>query len=373
MNKWSIGLMTGTVLDGFIDIAAIRSNGVTIDEFGPYELVAYPDDIRPLLVEAMDAARAWNFEGPEPAIFREAETRLSKAQAEAVAHFLEQQGISPSEVEVIGFHGQTVLHAAPTPERKGATRQLGDGQLMADHLGIDVVYDFRSADVENGGQGAPLAAVYHQALLRSLPRKAHWAILNLGGVGNISAVEGDTLIAFDTGPANAPINDWIYQHSGKIMDKDGVLAANGQVDEPRLERLLRHPYFTAPYPKSLDRFDFMASMADGLNEADGAATLTAFTAGAVAKGIALLSERPEGLIVCGGGRRNPTLMKEIAQRCQLDVIPAEEVGLRGDAVEAECFAFLAERTLHDLPLSFPGTTGVAAPQRGGRIARARKL
>ncbi len=202
-----------------------------------------------------------------------------------------------------------MLHRAPQPGRLGATRQLGDGELMHRLLGVKVAYDFRSADVRAGGQGAPLAAIYHQALLRRLGAHGDIAVLNLGGVANITWWDGaDRLIAFDTGPASAPLNDFVKGLGLGDMDRDGALAFQGKVDEARLEKLLAHPYLHAPYPKSLDRFDFPASMADGLSAADGAATLTAFTASAVGKGLDLLPQRPNKLVVCGGGRHNPAIM-----------------------------------------------------------------
>lgn len=367
--RWAIGLMTGTVLDGNIDIAAIRSDGESVVEFGPWRLSPYRPEIRALLADAVEAALAWRFEGPEPAVFAQAERALTLAQAEAVAGFLAAEGIAASEVAAVGFHGQTVLHRAPTRERQGDTRQLGDGALMAQRLGIDVVYDFRTADVRAGGQGAPLVASYHAALLRSIKAGQETAVLNLGGVGNLSAfADADRVLAFDTGPGNAPLNDWIKRHGKGEMDRDGAFALAGTVDEARLARLLEHPYLFAPYPKSLDRHDFTAAMADGLSFADGAATLTAFTAGAVGRGLDLLPVRPQRLIVCGGGRRNPAIMMALNARSGAEAIPAEAVGWRGDAIEAECFAFLALRRLAGLPISFPLTTGVPAPMTGGKIA-----
>ena len=369
---WAVGLMTGTVLDGNIDIAAIRTDGQGVAAFGPWRLSPYRPELRELLARAVAAARDWRFEGPEPALFAEAEQALTLAQAEAVAAFLAAEGIAREEVAAIGFHGQTVLHRAPAPGRRGDTRQLGDGALMARHLGIDVVYDFRSDDVRAGGQGAPLAASYHAALLAGLGGDPETAVLNLGGVGNLSAFDAQgRILAFDTGPGNAPLNDWIGRHGRGEMDRDGAFALAGRVDEARLARLLDHPYLAAPYPKSLDRHDFTAAMADGLSFEDGAATLTAFTAGTVGRGLDLLPVRPRRLIVCGGGRRNPAIMAALAARSGAEAVPAEAVGWRGDAIEAECFAFLAMRRLAGLPISFPLTTGVPAPMSGGRIARTR--
>jgi anhydro-N-acetylmuramic acid kinase len=361
--------MTGTVLDGNIDVALLKTDGERIETFGAYTLAPYPQPIRSLLEETLAAARKWNFDGPEPAIFAEAEAALTRAQSAAVKDLVESAGLAMTDIGVVGFHGQTVLHRAPQPGRIGATRQLGDGELMHEILGTKVAYDFRSADVRAGGQGAPLSAAYHAALLRSLGPDGDTAVLNLGGVANITWWDGaDSLIAFDAGPANAPLNDFVKALGLGEMDRDGALAASGTVDEARLTTLLRHPYLTVPYPKSLDRFDFTAAMADGLSPADGAATLTAFTTGAVGKALDLLPHRPKKLVVCGGGRRNPTIMAMLQTRAGVEAVPAEAVGWRGDAVEAECFAFLAVRVLRGLPISFPTTTGAPVAMQGGRLA-----
>jgi len=360
--------MTGTVLDGMIDIAAIRTDGETVHEFGPWTLAPYPPEIRDLLARTLAAAQGWQFDGPDPALFQHAEAALTRAQSAAVTGFLAQTGIAASDVSVIGFHGQTVLHRAPQPGHPGNTRQLGDGALMARLTGIDVVHDFRTADVRAGGQGAPLAASYHAALLASLGAPATTAVLNLGGVGNLTWRGGaGQLVAFDTGPANAPLNDWVGRATGEAMDRDGALARSGRVDEARLSRLLDHLYLAAPYPKSLDRFSFGAGMVDGLSLEDGAATLAAFTAGTVGCALDLLPERPTQLIVCGGGRKNPAIMEAIRTRAHVERVMAESVGWRGDAIEAECFAFLAVRSRRGLPISYPTTTGVPRPMTGGRL------
>lgn len=366
---WTVGLMTGTVLDGNIDVALLKTDGERVVEFGPYTLAPYPPTIRRLLEATLAQARQWNFEGPDPAIFAEAEDALTRAQSAAVRQHVEASGLAMSDIGVVGFHGQSVLHRAPRPGRIGATRQLGNGALMNELLGVKVAYDFRSADVRAGGQGAPLAAIYHQALLRGLGTMGETAVLNLGGVANVTYWDGsDTLIAFDTGPANAPLNDFMKERGLGDMDRDGALARSGTVDEARLTTLLQHPYLSAPPPKSLDRFDFTSAMADGLDPATGAATLTAFTAGAVGKGLDLLPTRPARLVVCGGGRHNPLIMEMLKTRAGVDAMPAEAVGWRGDAIEAECFAFLAARVIRGLPISFPSTTGVPRPMTGGRVA-----
>ncbi len=369
---WAVGLMTGTALDGMIDVALLRTDGESIAELGPWSLEPYGDAAMALIPQAVAAARAWQFDGPEPTIFAEAERVLTRAQSVAVRNLVAKSRLRPADIRIIGFHGQTMLHRAPGHGKHGRTLQLGDGALMARVTGVDVAHDFRSHDMTLGGQGAPLVPVWHVALLKHAGLAPPVAALNLGGVGNVTWWGGgDQVVAFDTGPANGPLNDWINQHGAGSFDRDGKIAASGTVDEVRLARLLDHPYFATKPPKSLDRFDFQANMADGLSLADGAATLTAFSAAAIGLGLDVLPQRPDRLIICGGGRKNPALVREIVQRADVLVIDSDSVGWRGDAVEAECFAYLAVRTLRGLPISFPMTTGVARPSPGGRIALAR--
>jgi len=371
-SGWAVGLMTGTVLDGYIDVALLKTDGERITEFGPYVLEPYQNGVVDLLNETLQAALAWQFNGPEPSIFAEAEKLITEEQSKAVLTVLDRAGLGASDINVVGFHGQSVLHRAPANGEPGRTRQLGNGQLMSELLDIPVAWDFRSADVAAGGQGAPLAPVYHQALLEqaaeSLSDKT--AVLNLGGVANLTWWNGnDVLVAFDTGPANAPVNDWVGQHTSGTMDVDGKLAAAGDVDEQRLSELLDHPYFLSNYPKSLDRFDFPSSMAKGKNLQDGAALLTAFSAAAVGVALDQLPQRPDTLVLCGGGRRNPSLVKALQERASVCTVDADDIGWRGDAIEAECFAFLATRVLRKLPLSFPATTGVREPCCGGKLSK----
>lgn len=366
---WTVGLMTGTVLDGNIDVALLRTDGESVLEFGPYTLAPYDWDIRDLLSACLDEARTWRFVGPEPGIFSEAEERITLAQSDAVRALVEEAGLSMEQIAAVGFHGQTVLHRAPGEGRIGQTRQLGNGELMAQILGTRVVYDFRSTDMAAGGQGAPLSAVYHGALLGNLDTGSRTAVLNLGGVANVTARDSNgDLVAFDTGPANAPINDFVAHIGHGEMDRDGALAAAGRVDESRLREQLNHPYLGRPIPKSLDRFDFGYEWVLDLPPEDGAATLTAFTAGAVGRGLDLLPERPDRLIVCGGGRHNPTLLGMLETYAGVAAEKAEVVGWQGDAIEAQCFGFLALRRLRALPASFPQTTGVPEPMTAGHIA-----
>jgi anhydro-N-acetylmuramic acid kinase len=360
-----IGLMSGTSLDG-VDAALIETDGEDIARPLAGLTIPYSAETRAQLRAALDEARDVAEGASVPQAIREAERTLTEAHVAAVEALLQKAGLAADAVALIGFHGQTILHK---PDQHW-TWQIGDGALLARKTGIDVINDFRTADVKAGGQGAPLAAIYHQALLKRIGAAADTAVLNLGGVANITWWDGgETLIAFDTGPANAPSNDWVKQQGLGEMDQDGALAASGTVDEARLSELLEHAFLSAPYPKSLDRFSFTAEMAEGLSPANGAATLAAFTAAAVGKGLDLLPQRPTRLIVCGGGRKNPTIMKMLAERAKVTVVPAEEVGWRGDAIEAECFAFLAVRTLRGLPISFPSTTGVPEPMTGGVVMK----
>ena len=366
---WYAGLMTGTVLDGQIDIAFLKTDGDTISEFGPATMIPYADADRRVIAAAVDAAQNWNFAGAEPPIFADAERALTRAQAGAVIETADAHGIHLADVAAVGFHGQTVLHRPPTGTRKGQTRQLGDGALMAAMIGRPVVFDFRSGDVAAGGHGAPLCPCYHAALLRRADADERVAVLNLGGVGNITWQGKDgRLIGFDTGPANAPIDDWVRMHDAGTMDDSGRIAAGGTVDNSRLDRILNESYFSESPPKSLDRNAFSASLADGLSLTDGAALLTALAAAAVARAVDVLPVRIERLIVCGGGRHNPILMQAIAKATGVTTDPADSVGWRSDAVEAECFAYLAARHMAGLPVSHPQTTGVSIPMPAGRLA-----
>jgi anhydro-N-acetylmuramic acid kinase len=359
-----LGLMSGTSLDG-IDLALIETDGETVTKFGPAATVPYADDLRALGRAAKDAAQAHVPGADEPAPVREAAHRLTRAHAEAVARFRAEHDLADDAVDLVAFHGQTVLHR---PEQRW-TWQIGDGAMLARLVGRPVVSDFRSADVAAGGQGAPLVPLYHRALAVSAGLDRPVAILNLGGVGNVTWVDphGADPVAFDTGPGNALIDDWVHAHGLGHMDEGGRIAARGRADEGLVARLLEHPYFDAPPPKSLDRDDFRTSPLAGLSVEDGAATLAAFTAAAVAAARAHFPQAVAAWYVTGGGRHNPTLMSALAARLDAPVATVETLGWRGDALEAEAFAFLAARAVRGLPLSLPTTTGVPAPQTGGRL------
>ncbi|WP_294391705.1 anhydro-N-acetylmuramic acid kinase [uncultured Sphingomonas sp.] len=360
----AVGLMSGTSLDG-IDAALIDSDGADRVRAVAFHGLDYDDRTRSRLAEAARVALGMERPGPAPAI-DDAARLLTDLHADVVHALLAKAGVAAGDVAVCGFHGQTVAHR---PDR-GWTWQIGDGQRLADAIGIDVVADFRSADVAAGGQGAPLLPVYHQALTAALPKPA--AVLNLGGVGNLTWIGADgALIAFDTGPANGLIDDWMGLVSGARFDAGGTLAGQGQVALDVLDTMLDNPWFDAPPPKSLDRADFTIAPARGLSPADGAATLTRFTADTVALALGLVG-RPQRLIVAGGGRHNPTLMRMIGDTCGLTPEPIETLGWNGDATEAEGFAYMALRTLDGRAISFPGTTGVAEAMTGGTLYRAAK-
>ena len=340
-----IGLMSGTSMDG-VDAALLETDGE--DAVRPQGFVSLPygDREKQAIRSALGAG--------DPEKIRAAETVVTKAHIRAVRHLLAETGAR--DARAIGFHGHTLDHR---PEDR-FTLQVGDAARLARETGLPVVADFRSADVAAGGQGAPLAPVYHRARLAAEPGPV--AVLNIGGVANVTWIGRDgEMLAFDTGPGNALLDDWCRRHTGMSMDEDGRLASRGRVNRDVLERLLNDPYFSASPPKSLDRLSFSIEPLDRLSPADGAATLAAFTATAVTR--APLPEPPRRWIVSGGGRRNPVLMAALPGPAE----PAEALGWDGDALEAEAFAYLAARRLKNLPSSFPGTTGCPAPMTAGRL------
>jgi len=350
----TLGLMSGTSVDG-VDVALIETDGVHIASFGPSLTAPYTDDVRRTIRAAFGAEQVSD-------ATRAAERAVTEAHAAAVRRWSSEHGIALQTIDLVGFHGQTITHR---PEKR-FTWQIGDGAELARSLGVRVVNDLRGADVAAGGQGAPLVPVYHAALVRDLPRPL--AVVNVGGVANVTWVgAGDSLLAFDTGPGNGPIDDWCMRRAGQRYDKDGMLAAAGTVDRTRLERFNEHRYFAKTPPKSLDRGDFGDTWAEGLSAADGAATLTAGTARALALAARHFPTPVAQWVVCGGGARNPTLLRAIAEETRGKVVTAGELGWDGDALEAQAFGFLAVRSLRGLPLTFPGTTGAPRPMTGGRL------
>jgi anhydro-N-acetylmuramic acid kinase len=358
----ALGLMSGTSLDG-IDAALVETDGETVRHLGARLTVPYPTERRERLRSVLGGI------GDVGAIERD----LTLFHAEVVRLLLERAGLAAAAIDLIGFHGHTILHR---PDQR-RTWQIGDGALLAAETGITVVNDFRGDDVAGGGQGAPLVPVFHRALAQGL--ETPLAVLNLGGVGNVTwigenGIGGDcALLAFDTGPGNALIDDWALIHSGRPVDEDGRLAASGRADAAAEQAFLRHPYFERRPPKSLDRDDFAAfarGLVAGMSAGDGAATLTALSAAAVAAAARHFPKPATRWLVCGGGRHNPRMMAALRARLGAPVEAVEAVGWDGDAIEAQAFAFLAVRTQRNLPITFPETTGIDRPLVGGRIHRA---
>ncbi len=362
----AVGLMSGTSMDG-IDAALIETDGDTAVRRIAFGATPYDEPFRARLRGAMAAALAITAPEPDPLVDAVAE-ELTLRHAAAVMALLAEAMVASADVGVTGFHGQTVAHR---PDR-GWTWQIGDGALLARLTGITTVSDFRAADVAAGGQGAPFAPAYHRAIVAGLGDDPV-AVLNLGGVGNITwfgrgAGEARSWGSFDTGPGNALIDDWVRAGTGASHDAGGAIAGAGSVREQVVDAMLDLDWFDLPGPKSLDRADFGLGAVRGLSLADGAATLTAFTAATVEQALRHVADRPARLLVTGGGRHNPTLMAMLAERTGLPVAPVEAVGWDGDALEAEAFAYLAVRVLTDKPTSWPETTGVRQATGGAIVS-----
>lgn len=362
-NDWitAIGMMSGTSLDG-VDAALIETDGVEVRRLGQSVFVPYTPELRDRMRGCFGNRSATNSE-------HVVADDLTRVHIDAVDMLQGKAGLSPGDIGVIGFHGQTVFHEPAS----GLTRQIGTPDMLAEKTGIPVVADFRLADVAAGGEGAPLAPVYHAALIKSAGVEAPVAVLNIGGVSNVTWIGADdALLAFDCGPGNARIDDWMLRHTGNPVDLNGATAASGRGDPMVEVSFLEDPYFDRTPPKSLDRED-MASLLDGLvidaklNVADGAATLANCTVAAIVAGVNHLPVAPKSWFVCGGGRHNDYVMAQLGARLGVPVRSVDELDWDGDALEAECFGYLAVRHLRNLPLSFPGTTGVPQPCCGGKL------
>ncbi|MCB9989791.1 MAG: anhydro-N-acetylmuramic acid kinase [Rhodospirillales bacterium] len=349
----AIGLMSGTSLDG-IDAAMIRTDGQGYVEYVGSVCIPYDKELREKLRSCLGAK-----DDPDGRIGR-IEIEMTRAHAAAVDWLLAKTGVHPQDVDVIGFHGQTLYH---DPDN-GFTWQIGRGSMLAQLTGIDVVNDMRSADVKAGGQGAPLLPLYHEARAGTLDRPV--AILNIGGVSNVTYLGPDgAVIAFDTGPGNALLDDWVRRHLGRPYDENGMLARQGKAHQEIIEKYLAQPYFTAQPPKSLDRDQWDKTLYHHLSAADGAATLASFTVQSIAKALDHLPETPQTWYVTGGGRHNPVLMEGLEKALGVPVKSVDELGWSGDSIEAEGFAYLAVRSVLKLPLTLPTTTGVGQPTTGG--------
>lgn len=375
---WALGLMSGTSLDG-VDAALLKTDGIVISAFGPTAWRRYEGGDVPFVHALMEDWRPYRPVRDEghAAELAAAEVEVARVHAKAVAACLAgpAHGSEPPMPELIGFHGQTIAHA---PE-EGWTWQLGDGQALARILNRPVVWDFRSDDMAAGGEGAPLAPFYHFALAKRLGATEPVAFLNIGGVANVTWVDPSkpapeaegALLAFDTGPGNALLNDWIERKTGEPFDRDGAIAAAGEVDRMSLHSNALGAFLDRKPPKSLDRNTFAATLRaiEDLSVQDGAATLTALTAECVAEALRWLPSPPSRWLVCGGGRRNRSMMRMLSSRLPTPVEPVEAAGFDGDMLEAQAFAYLAVRSLAGLPLSLPETTGVRRPVTGGRLHR----
>jgi anhydro-N-acetylmuramic acid kinase len=363
--RTAIGLMSGTSLDG-VDVALVVTDGETISKLGPARTFPYADADQEIFRQAVRDATALTDRNARPGILGEAEALVTLRHAEAVEAFLADANISAAAVDLIGFHGQTVFHDPAC----ALTVQIGDGAALAQRLSIPVAWDFRANDMMARGQGAPLAPVFHRALAEAAELSGPVVFLNLGGVANITYIGADGgLIAFDTGPGNGLLDDWTLARRGEPFDRDGQLAAIGTPSEPILARLLDHPYFSLPPPKSLDRQAFSLRSLSSLADADGAATLVQFSARSIAKALEHLPATPREWYLCGGGRHNAEMTRVLATLLDgAPVRPIEALGFDGDATEAQAFAYLAVRAADRKPLTFPATTGVPAPLTGGRIS-----
>ena len=353
---WALGLMSGTSIDG-IDVALIETDGEQVFDIGPASTIPYSAglerSIRGSLGQRVVDATLIN--------------DITHAHAIATKTLLSRHPEYKEKLTVVGLHGHTVLHAPG----EGITVQVGNGLKLAKLIGYDVVYDFRTEDVTAGGQGAPLAPLYHEALSQGL--RGPVSVVNIGGISNITWIDrsgGAPPVAFDTGPGNALLDDWIKSKTELPYDLNGLVSSAGKPDTAIVLELMSDPYFSAPPPKSLDRMSFNYSLIDGLSAEDGAATLVRFTCESLTKSLSLIPSLPAQLLVTGGGRHNPTMIETLAKLSEIPVNPVETVGWDGDAIEAQAFAFLAVRSLRSLPISLPSTTGVSTPTTGGKIASA---
>ncbi|MDR7031867.1 anhydro-N-acetylmuramic acid kinase [Mesorhizobium sp. BE184] len=368
----AIGLMSGTSMDG-IDLAMLRTDGENGVERGPAFFVAYDAEFRRRIEASLDTAKQIVRREDRPGDLAALERDITLRHAEAIEKFLKTDASRWGRPEMIGFHGQTVLHKPDI----GLTIQLGDGELLAERIGLPVVYDMRANDMIHGGQGAPLVPIYHAALARSLSQPFASAFpvvfVNIGGISNITYVPGaGDPVAFDTGPGNALIDQWVAREGGIPFDAGGAVASEGGAVRAVVEAYLDKSFFAKPGPKSLDRNDFTLAEAEGLELADGARTLAAVSAEAILACVPHLPEPPKLWIVCGGGRKNPHIVGDLrrgAQAQDAEVILAEDAGLDGDATEAEAWAYLAVRAQKGLPLTFPTTTGCRKAVGGGVIAQ----
>lgn len=355
-SKWVVGMMSGTSLDG-IDVAAVKTDGESIFEVGPGQTYPYDKEFTRALRSILDSHELTPY-------IQEVEKSLTRLHAVVFHQFLKDFHIDAGEVRLVGFHGHTILHESPKKFSKGRTWQIGDGALLAKLIQTPVVGQLRTNDVAYGGEGAPLVPIYHQALLQDIEKPV--AVLNIGGVANVTWIGRDKMIAFDTGPGNALINDWVLRNIGRDYDDNGFLAAQGKVNEKIIAKFSQHPYFSLKPPKSLGRDEFGAEWVKNCSVEDGAACLTEMTAVSVREALKFLPQAPKVWYVSGGGRYNTTLMTRLQFYLHPALVQSIDVlGDSGDFIEAQAWAFLAVRSERKLPITFPETTGVSKPITGG--------
>jgi anhydro-N-acetylmuramic acid kinase len=357
----AIGLMSGTSMDG-IDVALIETDGHHHVVFGPSFEFPYSDETRAKIARCMELSRSFTHKSHHNEMIDALANELTLLHGIVVQQFIEQNALDQSSIDIIGFHGQTLIHRPDL----GFSLQIGDGQLLANMCQIPVMYDLRAHDMLHGGQGAPLIPIYHNALAASLPQQESIAFVNIGGISNVTFVgNGFPPIAFDVGTGNALLDQWVARFTHQTFDEGGRIALNGMVDQMRVQSYLSAPFFDKSPPKSLDRHDFSLDLVDGLSLEDGAATLCAITARSIALSARFASMPPQQWIICGGGRKNAAIMRELTELLDASVLTSEDVGFNGSAMEAQGWAYLAVRAFKNLPLTFPSTTGVRQPVSGG--------
>ncbi|MBY0293677.1 MAG: anhydro-N-acetylmuramic acid kinase [Alphaproteobacteria bacterium] len=358
---WAIGLMSGTSADG-IDAALIQTDGISIQAFGATHYAPYSQTIRQSIHHA--------YGSPPESDQHSLERAITEHHAEAVFALLDKANLRPEEIKLIGFHGQTLFHNPPKIKGEiGETYSIGDGHLLASLSGIVVIDQLRLNDIAHGGQGAPLVPIFHQAMAKNLPKPT--VIVNIGGVSNMTWIgeHDDDLLAFDMGPGNGLIDDWVRENTDLPWDEDGKIADQGHINTKLLADWLAHPYFQQTPPKALDRKTFNVCLEEvrSLPFEDGVATLTAFTVECFEKALNHCPKKPQLCLIAGGGAHNSALLKMMREKSGINIQKSFDMGWNGDALEAQAFGFLAVRSFKNLPLSFPGTTGAPYPLSGGRM------
>lgn len=351
-----VGLMTGTSMDG-IDISLVETNGLDLKRSNQNYFYGYSNETKDYLFSILGVNIQNNLKQKKTL-----DELITLEHIKALENFDILKNI-----DLIGFHGQTIYHNSKT----NTSIQLGDPKKLARKFNKDVVFHFRSKDIESGGQGAPLAPIYHQKLIESFEIDQPACILNIGGVSNITFWDGETLIGFDTGPGNALMDNYIQKISDKYFDKNGTLASKGVPKKSLINKFLKHNFFKKPPPKSLDRNEFLYLYEDLIKNKfsvhDTMATLAEITVESIFLGIKILPKKIKNIIVTGGGYKNKYLMKRLSNRLQINIINEEEINVDFDFIEAELIAFLSARCLYNLPFTFPSTTGVSRPLSGGII------